>query len=362
MEIKNLTLFLLVTIFFASCKKSTPKNEPDPVPNLTVIIPFNNLGFYRNNFIPLPDQSFAVWASEDVASSYHFFHFDKDLKLLDTAIFRNTKFRNQSVVREKSIFSIMGKDLIETDFNFNVINQNTHIDKDLGLDSKTTNMVICDGPNNTLLLLVASQINGLGKLVLAVYDSKITKPLQIIDTLSNISIPPNLYSMAFLNNKVYIIGYNDLSSRIVWTIKQYDFNGKLNWINSDYNLEGYFGVLDSTLYLLDNRKVLEDGTIVNEFKGSLIYQNSLNGFTTFYSEGYFGGFRNTYQTFQIGHLANLTSEFKTEKEKSIKVDYCLNNTFGPVDKDSWVYISAFLDANDGGKRKLRLEKINKNLE
>jgi hypothetical protein len=226
---------------------------------------FNKSTFYRNNFIPLPDQSFAVWASEDVASSYHFFHFDKDLKLLDTAIFRNTKFRNQSVVREKSIFSIMGKDLIETDFNFNVINQNTHIDKDLGLDSKTTNMVICDGPNNTLLLLVASQINGLGKLVLAVYDSKITKPLQIIDTLSNISIPPNLYSMAFLNNKVYIIGYNDLSSRIVWTIKQYDFNGKLNWINSDYNLEGYFGVLDSTLYLLDIRKVLEDGTFVNEF-------------------------------------------------------------------------------------------------
>ena len=359
MKIRNLTLFLLFTIFLAACKKTTPKNEPDPVPNLTVIIPFNNLGFYRNNFIPLPDQSFAVWASEDLASSYHFFHFDKDLKLLDTAIFRNTKFRNQSVVREKSIFSIMGKDLIETDFNFNVINQNTHIDKDLGLDSKTTNMVICDGPNNTLLLLVPGQINGLGKLVLALYDISITKPIQIIDTLSNISNPPSLYSMAFLSNKVYVIGYNDLSSRILWTMKQYDYNGKLNWINSDYNLEGYFWVLDSSLYLLGNRKVLEDGTIVNKFNGSLIYQNSLNGFTTFYSSLYSDPSGLKYTT---GHIANLSSDYQVEKETKIKVDNGLYNTFGPVDKDSWVYISAFLDANDGEKRKLRLEKINKNLD
>jgi hypothetical protein len=61
-------------------------------------------------------------------------------------------------------------------------------------------------------------------------------------------------------------------------------------------------------------------------------------------------------------MANLSSGFQVEKETKIKVDNGLYNTFGPVDKDSWVYISAFLDANDGGKRKLRLEKINKNLE
>lgn len=360
-KIKYFTIILIVILIINSCKKVTPKNDSEPIQNLSVEIPFDNLGLIESTFIPFPDKSFAICATEIGINNLHFFHFDKELKLLESSLFSNTNYNNQTIVIGERVFSLMGSDLIETNYNFKILNQNTHIDKDLGLNSKTINTVICKGPNGSILLATNNSTNG--KFVLAEYDLDIAKPLWVVDTLSNTSGPQNLSSLAFLNGKIYLMGYSGWGSSTVGIMKQYEWGGELNWKNSDKYLSGYFKILDSTIFFLSGiRKVLENGIIENKCQGSLIYENTFKKYTIFKSEGYFGRFRNTYQTFQIGHLANLTSEFKTEKEKSIKVDYCINNTFGPVDKDSWVYLSVFLDANDGGKRKLRLEKINKNLD
>ncbi|MCG9880196.1 MAG: hypothetical protein MH472_06320, partial [Bacteroidia bacterium] len=151
-KIKYFPVILIVILIINSCKKVTPKNDSEPIQNLSVEIPFDNLGLKESTFIPFPDKSFAICATEIGISNLHFFHFDKELKLLESSLFSHTNYNNQTIVVGERVFSLMGSDLIETDYNFKILNQNTHIDKDLGLNSKTINTVICKGPNESILL------------------------------------------------------------------------------------------------------------------------------------------------------------------------------------------------------------------
>jgi hypothetical protein len=357
----KLILLAYITIaIFASCKKTSPANDP-PEPIKSIVLPSLDMDLVSPCYA-LPDNSLVLMGGYINSNNLHLLKFDKDLNLIDSAVLNNVSLDVfDNIVRGDKFYVKTYNGFFEINSNLETVQINPKIEKDMGFDNSAGihAMACCIGPGETILFAANGHVGGVKKFVLAAYGQDITKPLWVVDTLPMGGGTDVVTNIGYFDNKLFVWGSQSIntSSTKNYT-KIYQWGGTLLYeklLETQFIRGHNCRVLDSSLVIQPGICYwLNDNTI--KFTGiyaDQIFPNPLNGYTVFYSsEGNRSG---------GGYICNLSKDFLIQKKHTLpNVPVPYTQVFGPAGPDTWIFASSFHD--DNNIMKIRLTKLNKNLE